>query len=68
MPVIANSLSFFLVIRQVTSELSPGDVLVIPVGHPITLVAKQNENLRMVGFRINAHENQRIFLVGEVML
>ncbi|KAI6693274.1 hypothetical protein NL676_020984 [Syzygium grande] len=49
--------------QKVTSELSPGDVLVIPVGHPIAIVAKQNENLRMVGFGINVHENQQIFLV-----
>ncbi|XP_056170713.1 vicilin Jug r 2.0101 [Syzygium oleosum] len=51
--------------RSVTSELSPGDVFVIPAGHPIAIIAEQNENLRMVGFGINAHENQRIFLAGK---
>ncbi|KAF8016754.1 hypothetical protein BT93_H2088 [Corymbia citriodora subsp. variegata] len=51
--------------QKVTSQLSPGDVFVIPAGHPISIVAYQNKNLRMVGFGINAHKNQRIFLAGK---
>ncbi|KAI3441983.1 uncharacterized protein J3R85_001559 [Psidium guajava] len=51
--------------QKVTSLLSPGDVFVVPAGHPIAIVAEQDENLTMVGFGINAHENQRIFLAGK---
>ncbi|KAL3727195.1 hypothetical protein ACJRO7_032013 [Eucalyptus globulus] len=51
--------------QKVTSQLSPGDVFVIPAGHPIAIVAEQNEDLRMVGFGINAHKNERIFLAGK---
>ncbi|XP_039155204.1 vicilin Car i 2.0101-like [Eucalyptus grandis] len=51
--------------QKVTSQLSPGDIFVIPAGHPIAIVAGQNEDLRMVGFGINAHKNERIFLAGK---
>lgn len=51
-------------LQKITAELSPGDVFVIPAGHPIALVA-QNENLRTVGFGINALNNQRNFLAGK---
>ncbi|XP_048130226.1 vicilin Jug r 2.0101 [Rhodamnia argentea] len=51
--------------EKVTSLLSPGDVFVIPAGHPIAIAAEQDGNLSMVGFGINARENQRIFLAGK---
>ncbi|XP_031278080.1 vicilin GC72-A-like [Pistacia vera] len=52
-------------LQKLTAELSPGDVFIIPAGHPIALVA-QNENLRTVGFGINALNNQRNFLAGKI--
>lgn len=50
--------------RRVAAYLSPGDFFVIPAGHPIAIVASRNENLRMVGFLINALNNQRNCLAG----
>ncbi|KAL5541526.1 hypothetical protein UlMin_009236 [Ulmus minor] len=48
--------------HRVTARLSPGDVVIIPAGHPIAIVA--NENLRMVGFGINAENNEKNFVAG----
>ncbi|XP_038882302.1 vicilin Car i 2.0101 [Benincasa hispida] len=51
-------------IERVAGRLSQGGVLVIPAGHPIAIMASPNENLRLVGFGINAENNQRNFLAG----
>lgn len=48
--------------QMVSASLSPGDVFVIPAGHPISIVASQN--LRVLGFGINGLNNQRNFLAG----
>lgn len=48
--------------QMVSASLSPGDVFVIPAGHPISVVASQN--LRMLGFGVNGRNNQRNFLAG----
>lgn len=51
--------------QKVSTELSPGDVFIIPAGHPHAVIASQNENLRAVGFGINGWNNQRNFLAGK---
>ncbi|XP_058758640.1 vicilin-like [Vicia villosa] len=45
------------------AKLSQGDVFVIPAGHPVAIRASSNLNL--LGFGINAENNQRNFLAGE---
>lgn len=50
--------------QRVSARLSPGDAFVIPAGHPISVVASERENLRLVGFGINGHDNRRNFLAG----
>jgi mannose-6-phosphate isomerase-like protein (cupin superfamily) len=50
--------------QRVSARLSPGDAFVIPAGHPISVVASEKENLRLVGFGINGHDNRRNFLAG----
>ncbi|CAB4292082.1 unnamed protein product [Prunus armeniaca] len=59
---------------KVSGKLSLGDVFVIPAGHPVSIVAQnnnpnnngnQNQNLRIVGFGINAGNNMRNFLAGQ---
>ncbi|XP_024029190.1 vicilin [Morus notabilis] len=51
--------------QKVTSHLSAGDVFIIPAGHPISVVASSNQNLRMVGFGVNARNNERTFIAGK---
>ena len=51
--------------ERVAGRLSEGGVLVIPAGHPIAIMASPNENLRLVGFGINAENNNRNFLAGK---
>ncbi|XP_040373826.1 vicilin Jug r 2.0101-like [Rosa chinensis] len=48
---------------KVTADVSEGDVFVIPAGHPIAIVA-QNQQLKMLGFGINAQNNKRNFIAG----
>lgn len=52
--------------QKVTSHLSAGDVFIIPAGHPISVVASSNQNLRMVGFGVNARNNERTFIAGKI--
>ncbi|XP_019434389.1 PREDICTED: conglutin beta 2 [Lupinus angustifolius] len=49
-------------VRRYNAKLSEGDIFVIPAGHPISINA--SSNLRLLGFGINADENQRNFLAG----
>lgn len=51
--------------KKVKARLSRGDAFVVPAGHPVALVASENENLRAVGFGINAYNNQMNFLAGQ---
>lgn len=53
-------------IERIAGRLSQGGVLVIPAGHPIAIMASPNENLRLVGFGINAENNKRNFLAGKL--
>nr|prf vicilin [Vicia faba] len=50
-------------VQNYKAKLSPGDVLVIPAGYPVAI--KASSNLNLVGFGINAENNQRYFLAGE---
>ncbi|XP_045793038.1 vicilin-like [Trifolium pratense] len=50
-------------VQRYKARLSPGDVFVIPAGHPVAVSA--SSNLYLVGFGINAENNQRNFLAGE---
>ncbi|GAU13370.1 hypothetical protein TSUD_175220 [Trifolium subterraneum] len=50
-------------VQRYRARLSPGDVFVIPAGHPVAVSA--SSNLYLVGFGINAENNQRNFLAGE---
>ncbi|CAL0302853.1 unnamed protein product [Lupinus luteus] len=49
-------------VRRYSARLSQGDIFVIPAGHPISINA--SSNLRLLGFGINADQNQRNFLAG----
>ncbi|KAM3249020.1 vicilin Jug r 2 [Capsicum annuum] len=51
--------------KVVRGCLSVGDFFVIPAGHPITVVATGDSNLRMVGFGINGHNSRLNFLAGQ---
>ncbi|GAU31893.1 hypothetical protein TSUD_270780 [Trifolium subterraneum] len=50
-------------VQRYRARLSPGDVFVIPAGHPVAVSA--SSNLYLVGIGINAENNQRNFLAGE---
>ncbi|XP_060179384.1 vicilin Cor a 11.0101-like [Lycium barbarum] len=51
--------------QKVRGNLNVGDVLVVPAGHPVTIIATGGSNLRIVGFGINAHNNRKNFLAGQ---
>ncbi|KAL5060582.1 hypothetical protein RYX36_032186 [Vicia faba] len=50
-------------VQRYRARLSPDDVFVIPAGHPYAINASSELNL--IGFGINAENNQRNFLAGE---
>ncbi|XP_015086800.1 vicilin-like antimicrobial peptides 2-2 [Solanum pennellii] len=50
--------------QKVRSKLRRGMVLVIPPGHPFVGVASTNQNLQIVGFNINARDNEIVPLAG----
>lgn len=54
--------------HRVTARLSRGDTFIVPAGHPVAVIASQNEDLRLIGFGVNAENNQRNFLAGESQL
>ncbi|KAL5078168.1 hypothetical protein RYX36_017152 [Vicia faba] len=49
-------------VKNYKAKLSRGDVFVIPAGYPIAI--KASSNLDLLGFGINAKDNQRNFLAG----
>lgn len=49
-------------VQRYNARLSPGDVVIIPAGHPVAINA--SSNLNFLGFGINAENNQRNFLAG----
>ncbi|KAM1066900.1 vicilin Jug r 2.0101-like isoform X1 [Malus sylvestris] len=55
---------------KVNAQLSPGDAFVIPAGHPVAFVThsnngNQNQNIRILGFGLNAQYSMRNFLAGQ---
>lgn len=54
--------------KAVRDSLSVGDLFVIPAGHPITVVATGDSNLRLVGFGINGHNSRLNFLAGIILV
>ncbi|KAF3621969.1 hypothetical protein FXO38_26983 [Capsicum annuum] len=51
--------------QKVGFPVNVGDLVVVPVGHPMTFVANKGSNLRMVGFGINGQNSKVNFLVGK---
>lgn len=51
--------------QKISSNLSPGDVIIIPAANPAAFLASQNENLITLVFGINALKNERNFLAGQ---
>lgn len=49
-------------VHRYRARLSPGDVFVIPSSHPVAVNA--SSDLYLLGFGINAENNQRNFLAG----
>jgi len=49
-------------VQRYRARLSPGDVYVIPAGYPNVVSA--SSDLSLLGFGINAENNQRNFLAG----
>lgn len=50
--------------EQIRAELSQGGVLIIPPGHPISIIASEDKNLQLAGFGNNARYNYIQFLAG----
>ncbi|KAG2571249.1 hypothetical protein PVAP13_7KG013900 [Panicum virgatum] len=50
--------------KQVRSRIKVGSVMVIPPGHPTTLVAGDDKNLAVLCFGINARHDEKVFLAG----
>lgn len=52
--------------EKISAKMSVGDVIIIPSGHPISLIASGNETLQLAGFGISAKFNYMQFLVGKI--
>ncbi|KAH9620945.1 hypothetical protein KSS87_015407 [Heliosperma pusillum] len=50
--------------KKISSELKPGVVFVIPPGHPMVLMASQDEVLETICYEVNAKGNQKFSLAG----
>ncbi|CAL4919498.1 unnamed protein product [Urochloa decumbens] len=50
--------------KQVRSRIREGSVIVIPAGHPVTLVAGDDKNLAVLCFGVNAQHDEKVFLAG----
>ncbi|PHU21852.1 hypothetical protein BC332_06959 [Capsicum chinense] len=51
--------------QKVGFPVNVGDLVVVPVGHPMTFVANKGSNLRLVGFGINGQNSKVNFLAGK---
>ncbi|KAF5181876.1 Conglutin beta, partial [Thalictrum thalictroides] len=51
--------------QKVSARLSPRTAFIVPAGHPVSIVASDNQNLKIVAFKINVENNQRIYLAGQ---
>jgi mannose-6-phosphate isomerase-like protein (cupin superfamily) len=50
--------------QKVSARLRRGMVFVAPAGHPVAVIASQNNNLQVLCFEVNAHGNSRFPLAG----
>ncbi|KAJ8630714.1 hypothetical protein MRB53_024037 [Persea americana] len=50
--------------QRLRAQLSDGNGLVIPPGHPSAIVADRGQDLRVLLFGINAEKNQELWLAG----
>ncbi|KDP42507.1 hypothetical protein JCGZ_00304 [Jatropha curcas] len=50
--------------QQINSNVSAGDVIVLPAGSPFAILASGNQNLIAASFTVNDKHNQRNFLAG----
>ncbi|KAE8009754.1 hypothetical protein FH972_006172 [Carpinus fangiana] len=51
--------------QKVSARLRRGVVFVAPAGHPVAVIASQNNNLQVLCFEVNAHGNSRFPLAGK---
>ncbi|XP_062143371.1 vicilin Cor a 11.0101-like [Alnus glutinosa] len=51
--------------QKVSGRLRRGVVFVAPAGHPVAVIASQNNNLQVLCFEVNAHGNFRFPLAGK---
>ncbi|PIA50993.1 hypothetical protein AQUCO_01100067v1 [Aquilegia coerulea] len=51
--------------QKVSARLSPRTAFIIPAGHPVSIVASDNQNLEIVAFKVNAENNERNYLAGQ---
>uniref|UniRef100_A0A7N0SY97 Cupin type-1 domain-containing protein n=1 Tax=Kalanchoe fedtschenkoi TaxID=63787 RepID=A0A7N0SY97_KALFE len=51
--------------HKVTSRLRRHTVFIVPAGHPVAIVASNNEGLQVVCFEVNAFNNERYPLAGK---
>ncbi|KAF9622586.1 hypothetical protein IFM89_032485 [Coptis chinensis] len=51
--------------QRVSARLSPRTAFIVPAGHPVSIVASDNQNLQIVAFKINVENNQRNYLAGQ---
>ncbi|KAM1805411.1 hypothetical protein TB2_030687 [Malus domestica] len=51
--------------QRMSGDLRRGAVFVAPAGHPFTTIASRNNNLQVLCFEVNAHDNIRFPLVGK---
>lgn len=53
--------------QRLTAQLSDGNGLVLPPGHPSVIVADRGQDLRVLCFGINAENNQEHQLAGMLL-
>ncbi|KAK6120069.1 hypothetical protein DH2020_046199 [Rehmannia glutinosa] len=51
--------------QKVSSRLTRGTVVVVPAGHPFVAVASNNQNLQLLCFEVNYHNNEKYPLAGK---
>ncbi|KAL5704859.1 hypothetical protein ACHQM5_023229 [Ranunculus cassubicifolius] len=51
--------------QRVSAQLSPRNAFIVPAGHPVSIVASDDQNLQIVAFKLNAENNQRNYLAGK---
>lgn len=53
--------------QRLSAQLSDGNGLVVPPGHPSAIVAERGQDLRVLCFGINAEQNQEHRLAGMLL-